>query len=351
MRLFISVLTLSVVFSSCQYIQTTGDYIPEADLVANENRLINTRDYLLDGFQNGNLGAGELFKLAEVQLELNNPNDALEAIEEAIRLRNTDSRYYFLKSKVLSGLDREEEALMVAEEASAMELETPEFYSYIAELYINKQDSLKAEEYLKEALFLAPGWEEALIQDARLDLLNNRPYTAQNTLVKLYKEQSRDPQVYYLMSKSLLDQNAQLDSALHMTRVGLTIDPNNGDLMFSMGRIMTRLGKLDSAIHSYEKAVTLGTSEPANGEIGESYLRYQNLTKASEYFLKQIELTPEQKKFYFRAGYCLERLGRFKQAQELYTKAYTRFPEDTDLSTSKLRLDAIVERTTGNVQI
>ncbi|WP_304234292.1 lipopolysaccharide assembly protein LapB [Jiulongibacter sediminis] len=352
MRLVFSISFLWFILFSCASYEREGDSVPsKLSDNSREGRLRKTLAYLKELSDEGDGEAGDYYKLAEISKELGDAENGLKYITRALQMKSSDPEYFFLKAELLSKLKREDEALQAAEEASAMELDTPKFYSFIAGLYLKKDSLSKAEEYLKESLFIAPEWRESLLLKASLLLKQQNPLAAQQYLKNAFELNSPSSEGYYLLAKSYLEMEGRLDSAFAINRKGLEIDNNYPGLFYNQAKIMERLGRIDSAIATYRKVTTLDIDEPAFADLGELYIKYGNFTRAAESFEKQIELTPDKKNFYFRAGFCLERLGQYKQAQELYLKGKTRFPDEVEIQTAYDRVSSVLERVYRSVEI
>lgn len=352
MRLIYSMLFLAGFLASCDSLERTGDFMPlPANRPQQEERLRKTLDYLKELSEDGDAQAGDYFKMAKISNELGVAEDGLIYVTRALQLKSSDPEYHFLKAEILSKLGRYDEALQTAEEASALELDTPEFYTFIADLYLRKDSLSKAEEYLKESIFVAPQWRKALLLKAKLLLKQEKPLEAQNYLKEAFELNSPSSEGYYLLARSYLKIEGRLDSAIIINKRGLLNDNTNPELLYNQAKIMERLGRIDSAIITYKLVSNSNIEEKVYADLGELYIKYGNFTQGSESFEKQIELTPDQKNFYFRAGYCYERLGQYKRAQELYLKAKTRFPEDLDIKEAYERVSSVLDRTYRSVEI
>ncbi len=317
--------------------------MPPVGISNEDKRNQATYDYLTDIIGKGGGEAIHYYKLAEVCLALRKSSEAEEYINQAIAKKNTEATYFFLKAKILKDLGRDAEALIEAESASAMELDTPDFYTFIAGLYLDIDSISLANQYIEESMFIAPDWPENFYLKANTFLRQSNSIEAQKVLYSLPKPAKNSPEFYYLLSKSYLIQEGRLDSAIISVNKGLSLDETDPGLLFVKARTLQRLGRTDTALVIYEKILDKVPSEAVAGEMADIYLKAGNFTKAAEYFKRQIEETPLEKKFYFSAGYCYERFYENTLAQELYLKAKKTFPDEPEFSVLYDRMTARLE--------
>jgi tetratricopeptide (TPR) repeat protein len=147
------------------------------------------------------------------------------------------------------------------------------------------------------------------------------------------------------LAKTYLKMN-KLDSALIYTKKGFAYaTENNIGLWYNKGKIMERTGQTDSAIIIYKKVLTLSPgAQYVQEDLGEVYMDYGYFSKAVSAFEKAIEYNPNDKSFYLRAGYSLERLYDYKKAQELYLKAKVKFPAEIEFSEGYNRMTYKLDR-------
>ena len=88
------------------------------------------------------LSAIALCRRAKTNYQLNDNENALVDINQAMFLEPNNPSYSFLKSIILFNSGRIEEAILASEDAVAAELEDPLLYTHLANLYL-EIDSLK----------------------------------------------------------------------------------------------------------------------------------------------------------------------------------------------------------------
>ncbi len=274
------------------------------------------------------LAAEAYFKRAKL-FSLSQSEKALVDINQALALEPNAPAYLFLKSRILKYLKNNTEALQTAESAGAAGLDSPIFYVHLAQLYLDLDSLVMAKEYIDEALNMVPNLNEALLVKANLQIRSERSENALWTLKEALILDAKNPDTYDLLAKAYLDLG-KLDSAYRNNERGhKLIKTQHPGLLYNKAKIWERLGRTDSAITNYNRLIVISPDlEAPHIDIAEIYLRKSYFNRAYSSFEKAIKKSPNQKSIYLRAGYCLERLSKFKDAQEFYLKAKTKFPED-----------------------
>ena len=295
-----------------------------------------------------------LFKRAKIFHKLGRHQEALKDVEQASGLEPNNQQLTFLKSQILFKLNQLKESVLTAELAAGAGLESPLFYTHLSKLYLEVDSLNLASQYIDEALKVMPENAEALRIKGSWFLKKDSLGAAVNVLQQALLLDKANPESYDYLAKAYLKSDDRLDSAVQVTERGFLqegSDENIG-LWHNRGKIMERLGKQDSALRVYNKVLEISPKASfVNGDIANIYMQYGNFTKAFETFQLAIDKSSKEKSIYLRAGYCLERLQRYKQAQELYLKAQRVFPGDEDFETSYQRMTSLVERIYRSVDI
>lgn len=133
---------------------------------------------------------------------------------------------------------------------------------------------------------------------------------------------SRDPKnVKLFMEKGWTDyiRNARED-AVASYRGALRLDPKQGQAHLQIGNILRfDVATQNEAIAAYEAAIALkNPTLNAYDELGRLYVIQKNYSKAEEVFKKGISLDPNKMTGRFSLGRMLVKLGRIKEARQLW---------------------------------
>lgn len=290
---------------------------------------------------NRDADAEEYFRFARLALDLGHYEEALQAVDRSIAKGGQEASKSFLKARALAKLGRVKEAILDGENAAALDLENPEFYAFLANLYFNVDSLRLSKEYIDESLYIAPGWVTALQMKAKVYLKSNNVEEAKPLLYQAIENDKESIESYRLLAQCYLQEPGRLDSAIEVNNKGMQLSKRYAEgLMKNHAEILARLGKTDSALKVYQLMQARPHKEPVLGEMAELYAKNGAFTLASKYFVEQIEERPDLKKFYFRAAENLEYLGRYNDAQEIYLRGQGKFPSDKSFEEAAARMGA-----------
>lgn len=109
------------------------------------------------------------------------------------------------------------------------------------------------------------------------------------------------------------------------------LNPSNGQLFLSMGKLLYDMGKYESGRRSFERAVKLLPQDPqANYLLGFIYMKLgrENWTLAA--WRKAVELAPNSHSLRYDLGYIYVRRGRYDLAAVEFAKVLENWPEDVE---------------------
>lgn len=127
-----------------------------------------------------------------------------------------------------------------------------------------------------------------------------------------------------------------LQQAKHLCKKILKYQPNNGEVLFMVGVIYSRMGNYDSAIQTLKKSLDFFPNNPgAYHLIGISFYEQGRLDDALEYFQKTIQHDPRYAEAYNNIGNALKEKRRHREAIDYFQKAIQLKP---NLSTAHYNL-------------
>lgn len=107
----------------------------------------------------------------------------------------------------------------------------------------------------------------------------------------LYPDQ---PQVLNYLGYSWVDQGINLDEALDMIETAVSLRPNDGYIVDSLGWAYYRLGRYDDAVETLERAIRLTPSDPTiSDHLGDAYWQVGRKREAGFQWTKTKEMQPE----------------------------------------------------------
>ncbi|MCX8164733.1 MAG: tetratricopeptide repeat protein [Aquificaceae bacterium] len=201
----------------------------------------------------------------------------------------------------------------------------PRIIERLAGIYTDKKEYKKAEELLRLGLSLEPNSYQLNLLMGNLLSETDDHERALGFIEKAIHINPKDHRGYFLRAV-VYDRMGRIVSAEHDLRKALELSPNDHELLNHLGYSLllwyggTRLDEAESLIRrALEK-------EPENPAYIDSmawvfYYR-EDYRKAYELLLKALEKEKEDPVLYEHMGDVLSKLGREKEAQEYYKKAY-----------------------------
>lgn len=109
--------------------------------------------------------------------------------------------------------------------------------------------------------------------------------------LKLYPDQ---PHVLNYLGYSWVDQHQNLDQALDMIRKAVSLRPDDGYIVDSLGWAYYRLGRYEDAVNELERAVELKPQDPViNDHLGDAYWKVGRKLEATFQWAHARDLKPE----------------------------------------------------------
>jgi tetratricopeptide (TPR) repeat protein len=102
------------------------------------------------------------------------------------------------------------------------------------------------------------------------------------------------PQVLNYLGYSWVDQGQNLDQALDMIRKAVSLRPNDGYIVDSLGWAYYRLGRFDDAVRELERAIELRPEDPTiNDHLGDAYWKVDRKLESFFQWRHAKDLKPE----------------------------------------------------------
>ena len=118
------------------------------------------------------------------------------------------------------------------------------------------------------------------------------------------------------------------DKSIKPFMQALEKSPDNLGTLNSLGSAYIALGKIEDAIKYYEKALRIDSKNPmAYYNIGSAFQIQQNHEEARKYLQKAVDLDDEDEIFKTALAMSDVKLGRYKEASDLYKSLISSHPE------------------------
>ncbi len=230
-----------------------------------------------------------LVRKADLILNNKQYQTALELLEQAEIFDNNNIDIYILKTETLLALDRQEEAVILLEEALVRFSgeERIDLLFELADVYDDFEDFEKVFDCLKLILDQEPTNEEALYK-----ICFWTDFTGRNA------------------------------ESIELHQKIIENHPYNELAWFNLGSAYQGLKLYEKAIDAYMYATAIDEKfEYAYRNIGDAYIRLRKYKDAIENLEKVVEFSKPEEVIFEAIGFCYERLKNFAQARFYYRKA------------------------------
>jgi tetratricopeptide (TPR) repeat protein len=238
---------------------------------------------------------GQIFYYMSIVYEQKDDIDAAIKVLEQIHIHDefaVEARVrlaYLLKEK--GQLDQ---ALHLIEKSLKERPNTKQWIISLAILYDAAKRLPDSEDILRKALDTDPDDKELLLQLAIvLDKLGQREQAIECAKKAIEKAEDYAEALNFL-GYTYAEEGIKLDEAVVLIKKALSIQPNDGYIIDSLGWAYFKKGKYDQAVLYLKKAHDLISDDPIIAEhLGDAYMAVGNLNEALQAYQKALKLLKE----------------------------------------------------------
>ena len=129
------------------------------------------------------------------------------------------------------------------------------------------------------------------------------------------------------MGVALKDQG-KLDEAIESCNKAISIKPDNPDAYNNIGLALTEQGKVEEAMAAYNKALAIQPDyAKAYNNMGNALKRQGKLDEAIKAYSNALAIKPDYAEAYFNIGFVFEEQGKLEEAIAAYNKALATKPD------------------------
>jgi len=217
-----------------------------------------------------------LFQRAEIANKMGRHHEALDDYRQIA----PDSAYFrdanMQMALTLAQLDQEEEAIVLLEDLLAQNAQDDAVAMTLAGIYMQTKNFTalvdRLSPYIEGGDAPAP-WRLFYQRGIAYERLNlwDKAESDFRAALRLAPDQ---PQVLNYLGYSLIDRNLKLDEALDMVSLAVSLRPQDGYIVDSLGWAYYKLGRYDQAVEELERAVKLRPEDATiNDHLGDAYWR------------------------------------------------------------------------------
>lgn len=272
--------------------------------------------------------------LGRVYFAQQNYDQALNALEQALRLDETQAVHYYYLGLIWEKVGDLTAAVEAYQSALDLDSEWVEVYLQFGSVWMELGEFEQAEFYYQSAIALEPDQLQAYLQLGNL-------YLGQN----------------------------QLQKALDIAQIALQSYPQNSDLLEQFGLILTANQQPEegtlyfagaayfkkdykTAIQFYQKSLQASILNPEIYlSLGDCYQQINQLEAAIKIYQEALDLFPDTVELYLALISAWQNLGETKTAASIAEQAISQFPNHLGLKFAKQRLLPIIYDTASEIEL
>lgn len=126
-----------------------------------------------------------------------------------------------------------------------------------------------------------------------------------------------------------LYKDKKFSEAIQLWQKALEVEPQEIQVLYSLGIINFELKKYDDAINFLQKLLDLSPGHhKAMLILGTAYIKLRKFQQAEEFIKKSVEINPKQKLAYLNLGAIYSVLKRFDEGIEMFNKVIETHPKE-----------------------
>ncbi|MDW8325659.1 MAG: tetratricopeptide repeat protein, partial [Anaerolineales bacterium] len=275
--------------------------------------------------------------LGEVCLQLNRPDVALAALQEAMQHAPHDPRVHLACTRAYLQNQLWAEAAHSAEAALKLDPENVELHTLLAQALSRLGQLGRAAFVWERATRLAPRDAELKIQYARCLLELKRVEDARGVLAQALALAPDAPAVHLAAGQALLEMG-ETEAAYETLAQAAELAPHDANVQAALGQAALRAGRYEAAHAAYLRAAELEPHQPAHlREAGEALWRMDRPAGAVALWQRAVLLNPNDQLTLAHLGSALLQQGQPADALAALEKAAKQNPDDAGLAREAAR--------------
>lgn len=249
-------------------------------------------------------------------------DEALAEFETALKLDPNSKIAHLAAGSAKARLNREDDAMRHFREALRIDPMNVQAHLRAARVLLSKKETEKAREYVESAQRIDPKSPIVQLFLGHLALVRRDLVMAKKHLSKALTFNPRLVRARIQMS-AVLRNEGRLDDSLAQLNAAVRIDPDNANVLDSLGKLQLIRKDFGSAREAFERAVTLQPEDDQESQLGlaEALIEEDQLDRAEETLRKappRFEGRPGIHKVW---GDLYEKRGLYPEAVEEYKAA------------------------------
>ena len=243
----------------------------------------------------GNPGPDLYALLGRTHIEAGQLEEAGKVLSEGRKKYPDDLGLAAMEGEILLRESRPEQAREVFRGLLDLSEGSEGAYLEVLQSYLGAERLQDAAPWMREAVRKHPGSRDLEFQAAALEERLGRYREAEKRFRELIRKRPEDAEALNYLGYMLADHGVQLEDSLRLLEKAVSLDPENGAYLDSLGWVHYRLGRLDRAEAFLEKAVRGSRSDPAILEhLGDVHAALGRASEALDAYRKSLERGAEK---------------------------------------------------------
>lgn len=274
---------------------TNIDLISSRILIRMQN--LDRANVLLEKILTREESSAARYMLAVIRYEQDKQEAALAHLRKISHDDKEFENSIALQTKILSELKRSPEAIILLkkliENASRRQ---PLYYSLLSGVYVTENQLASGHEILSKGIERYPENVQLFFEYGLLLEQEGKQNEAISAMEKVVALQSDHVEALNYLGYTWADNNMHLEKALEYIKKAITLKPDNGYILDSLGWVYFRLGDLEKARIELEHAISLEPNDPYIQEhLGDIYQASGQKKKALTTYRRAKELFKDLK--------------------------------------------------------
>jgi tetratricopeptide (TPR) repeat protein len=269
--------------------------------------------------------------LGAVLSQVGRPREAIEHLELVLRLKPDAPDAHYNLGIALAMLGQLEEAIEHYQQTLRLQPDFAEAHSNLCPLLLQVGQRQEAIEHCEQALRLRPEYPEAHynLGNALAEAGQRQEATAHfREAVRLKPDY---PEAQYNLGK-ILFQAGQRQEALERYQQALRLKQDYPEAHNNLGALLFEMGRPQEAIEHYESALRLQPNFPeAHSNLGKALFQARRAREAIEHFQQALRLKPDSSDTHNDLGVALTDTGQLDEAIGHFEQGLRLKPDDRNI--------------------
>lgn len=251
---------------------------------------------------------------------------AVRHLQAVTRIANANGQPgYIHAAAIAEKIGPPQQALAVMQRVVAPHRDDPEAFYALALTANNAKQYAQAEQAMRRALKLKPGWPKGLLLLSRTLLLQGDKAAGLKVLSQAVASRPKDFELRLTYARMLVE-TQQLEAALAQFQILHQAQSDNPDIIYALGVIATELKRYDSAQGQFQRLLELGEkTDEAHYHLGFIAEQRKDQAAALDHYRRVNGSNRTDARI--RMARILAKQGRMKEARELLQRLRINAPQ------------------------